>query len=319
MKNALVTGATGFIGAVLCRRMVHEGWNVRGAVRTLSDRERLPPGVEAVVVDCIAPDTLRAPSLTNVDIVIHLAARTHVTREVAGDPLAAYRAMNVAGTERLARAAALAGVRRFVYLSSVKVNGEGKAVSYTASDPPAPEDAYGTTKWEAEQVLRGIAYETGMELVIIRPPLVYGPGVKANFLELIKTIQRGVPLPFAQVRNRRSFIYNENLVDAILACCLRPEATDKTYLVSDGEEVSTPELIRRIASALGRPARLVPFPGSLLRLAGVFTGKTAAMDRLLGSLVVDSSAIRRELGWTPPFTMAEGLKKTADWFKNSIK
>jgi nucleoside-diphosphate-sugar epimerase len=313
----LITGAAGFIGTALCRRMRDEGWQVRGAVRSLSDQARLPSGVEAVPVGPIGPDTAWAHALAGVDIVVHLAARTHVTRERALDPLKAYRLINLAGNEHLARAAADAGVKRFICLSSVKVNGEGRAEPYTEQDWPAPEDPYGTSKWEAEQAMHRISGETGMELVIIRPPLVYGPGVKANFLELMKIIRSGIPLPFASVNNRRSVMYLENLIDALFTVCIHPEAKGQTYLVSDGVELSTPELIRRIAGALGRPARLFGFPVTLLRSAGKILGKTATVERLCGSLTVDSSKITRDLGWKAPYTMEQGLRETAEWFRKN--
>lgn len=311
----LITGATGFVGTALCRRMIHEGWQVRGAVRSLSDQARLPAGVAAVPVGSIGPDTVWTHALSGVDIVVHLAARTHVTHEVDVDPLNAYRRINVAATERLARAAAAAGVKRFIYLSSVKVNGEGRAEPYTEQDRPAPEDPYGISKWEAEQALRRIAAETGMDVVILRPPLVYGPGVKANFLALINVVRRGIPLPFASVQNRRSLLYLGNLVDAIITVCIRPGAAGQTYLVSDGVDVSTPELIRKIAGVFGRSARLFSFPSHCMRLAGRLLGKTSAVERLLGSLAVDCSKIQRELDWKAPATMEQGLKETAEWVK----
>jgi len=317
--RVLVTGATGFVGTALCRRTHQEGWLVRGAVRNISDKERLPQGVEAAPIGSIGPDTQWESALAGVDIVVHLAARTHVTREIAPDPLRAFRFVNVQGTERLARVAAASGVKRFVYLSSVKVNGEGREEPYTELDPPAPEDPYGISKWETEQLLLRIAAETGMEIVIIRPPLVYGPGVKANFLTLMNIVARGVPLPFATVNNHRSLIYLDNLVDVIVACSTRPEAAGKTYLVSDATAVSTPELIRQIALAFDRPARLFTLSPQLLRFAAKLLNKTSTVDRLLGSLTVNTSKIRKELGWQPPYTMKDGLRKTAAWYMNTSK
>lgn len=320
MKKTLITGATGFIGKALCLRMLRENWQVLGAVRTLSDQERLPLGVKAVPIGSIGPDTLWNSSLERVDIVVHLAARTHVTREMHDDPLKAYRSINVEGTARLAREAAASGVKRFLYLSSVKVNGEGRALPYSELDMPAPEDPYGISKWEAEQVLHSIEKETGMEVVIIRPPLVYGPGVKANFLALLRAINRGLPLPLSRIQNRRSLIYVGNLVDAIVACVTYQSAAGKTYLISDGEDVSTPELIRKISTSLERPVRVAPFPIQLMRLVGKLSGKSSAIDRLIGSLIIDSSKIQQELNWRPPYTMAQGLKETTEWFLNdSVK
>ncbi len=314
-QNVLVTGSTGFVGRPLCEKLLINAFSVRGCVRIANAPKNQPSGVQTALIESIGSDTDWSDALTGIDTVIHLAARVHVIDEDAGSPLAEFRRINVAGTKRLARQAAVAGVRRLVFLSSVKVNGEGKPVPYTESDPLAPEGPYGVSKREAEDVLRQVALDTGLEVVIIRPPLVYGCGVKANFLNLTKAVERGLPLPLACITNARSLIYLGNLIDAIVTCAKHPQAAGKTFLVSDGEDVSTPKLVQLLATALDRPARLIPFPPSLIRLAGKLTGKSMAIERLLGSLVVDSSKIRRELGWKPPFTMAEGLSETAKWFK----
>lgn len=289
--NILITGANGFIGCTLCVRMFAEGWRVRGAVKDLKDFKKLPTEVEGVKIGDIGPETEWLKALNGVDAVVHLAARVHVMNDAASDQLAAFRRVNVKGTERLARTAAALGCRRFVFMSSVKVNGErtgssgqwsgirnqaktenrgqkieigGQEVElkefFSEEDVPEPQDPYAISKWEAEQVLHGVAEATGLEMVILRPPLVYGPGVKANFLHLLETVALGIPLPFANVNNRRSLIYLENLVDAVATCISSPKAAGQTYLVSDGEDVSTPELIRRVGSALERPARMFPFP-----------------------------------------------------------
>lgn len=312
--KVLVTGATGFVGTALIKRMGHENFHVRAAVLADERTDLLPGAVEKVVVQPLSNTAEYAGALHGIDVVVHLAARVHVMDEHAADPLAEFRRVNVAGTERLARQAAGAGVRRFVFVSSVKVNGEGRPAPYTENDPPLPEDPYGISKREAEDVLRRVERETGLEVVIIRPPLVYGPGVKANFLNLLKIIQRGIPLPLGYIRNRRSLIGLGNLVDAIVLCAHHPRAGGNTYLVCDGEDVSTPELVRRIAAACGRPSRLFPFPLTLMRLAGTMSGKRVEVDRLAGSLQVDSSKIQRELGWKPPFTLEQGLAETAEWF-----
>jgi nucleoside-diphosphate-sugar epimerase len=266
----------------------------------------------------LGTDTVWEGALAGVDTVIHLAARVHIMDDTAADPLTQFRKVNVEGTARLAREAAKAGVRRLVFISSIKVNGEETGTPYTPDSPPNPADPYGISKWEAEQALLTIGAETGLEVVIVRPTLVYGPGVKANFLNMIKVVHRGIPLPFASISNKRSLIYVGNLVDALAVCATHPSAAGRTYLVSDGEDVSTPDLIRMTAAALGVPARLFPFPLSLMRLVGKITGKTAAVNRLTGSLTVDSSRIRSELGWKPPFTMREGLRETAKWFKKQF-
>ncbi|MFH1619847.1 MAG: SDR family oxidoreductase [bacterium] len=317
--NILVIGATGFIGRPLCGELLAKTWQVRGAVWRDEPVVSLPAGIETASINSIGPDTDWSEALTGIDTVIHLAARVHVMDETDAEPLAAYRRVNAAGTERLARMAAARGVRRLVFLSSVKVHGEETSARYTEEDRPAPLDPYGVSKLEAEDILKRIAGETGLEAVIIRPPLVYGPGVKANFYRLLGIVARGVPLPAAGINNARSLIYLGNLIGAIVICATHPLAAGQTFLVSDGEDVSTPELVRRIAAALGKPARLFPFPPALMRLLGKVTGKTAAVDRLLGSLLVDSGKIRRELGWKPPFTMSDGLKTTAEWYINREK
>lgn len=315
MQSILITGVTGFVGKTLAEKAVTEGLTVLGAIRSAKDMAVLQTGVKPIQIQSIGADTDWSLALEGVEVIIHLAARVHEMNDTASDPLTAFREVNVAGTERLARMAAQAGVRRFVYLSSIKVNGEGCNISYTELDKPAPQDAYSVSKWEAEQVLQKIAAQTGLEFVIIRPPLVYGPGVKANFLKMVEVVNRGIPLPFTNINNSRSLIYLGNLIDAIITCISHPEAAGQTYLVSDGEDISTPELFRMVACALGKPARLFHFPPRLMRLAGRLTGKSEAVGRLLGSLVVDSSKIRNELGWKPPYTMEQGLRETAEWFK----
>ena len=314
MLNMLVTGATGFVGRPLCSKLLAKARQVRGTVWLDDSAVSLPAGVDTIPISSIGPDTDWSEALVGIDTVVHLAARVHVMDETAEEPLAAYRRVNVAGTERLARMAAANGVKRLVFLSSVKVHGEETSARYTEEDHPAPLDPYGVSKREAEDILGKIAAETSLEVVIIRPPLVYGPGVKANFYRLMSIVERGLPLPLASINNARSLIYLGNLIDAIVTCATHPLAAGQTFLVGDGEDVSTPELIRRLATALGHPARLLPFPPALMRLAGRMVGKSAAVDRLLGSLTVDSGKIRRELNWSPPYTMAEGLGETAEWY-----
>jgi nucleoside-diphosphate-sugar epimerase len=250
--------------------------------------------------------------------VIHLAARVHVLDETAADALGAYRATNVAGTTKLARDAVRAGVRRFVFLSSVKVNGEATlGVPFTESDVPRPEDPYGVSKHEAEEALRSLERETGLEVTILRPPLVYGPGVKANFLRMMRWVDRGVPLPLGAVRNARSLVYAGNLVDAIIRCMEHPVSAGKTFLVDDGEPLSTPALLRDMGTALGQPAKLFDVSPRLLHAVATMVGRREDARRILGDLVVDSSSIRSVLGWSPPFTRNEGLMMTAAWFRSS--
>jgi UDP-glucose 4-epimerase len=309
--KVLVTGATGFVGRALCGHLATHGHVVVPAVRSAAGLAG-----EAVVGE-IDGATGWAVALSGCDAVVHLAARVHVMDDTAQNPLALYRATNRDGTLNLARQAVQAGVRRLVFVSSIKVNGEGRDTPYRETDPPAPGDAYAVSKWEAEQGLHAIARETGLEVVILRPPLVYGPGVGANFLRLMQTVERGWPLPLGAVRNRRSLLYLGNFVDAIRLCIEHPNAAGQTFLLDDGEPVSTPELIRRIAHALHRPARLLPVTVGVLELAGALLGRRAAVARLAGSLFVDGSAIRSRLGWVPPHTMQQGLAATvADWWRD---
>lgn len=315
----LVTGATGFVGRFLCEQLLAEGHTVRGTLLPPEKPSALVAGVEATLVQPLGPDTDWSAALEGVDTIIHLAARVHIMRETASDPLSEFRKVNLQGTEQLARQAAQANVKRFVFMSTIGVNGVNSGEKpYTEGDVPHPHNPYSASKHEAELALRQISIETGMEVVIIRAPLVYGPGSPGNFLSLLRIVSKSIPLPLASITNQRSLLYVGNLVDALAACATHPVAAGKTYLVSDGTDVSTPELIRQTAAALAVPARLLPFPVSLMRLAGKLTGKNGAVNRLTGSLTVDSSKIRRELGWVPPFTMEEGLKETAEWFKDNF-
>ena len=312
-KKILVTGANGFVGRALCVEAIVRGMQVRGGVRHQCD---LPAGIERLIVGEINENTNWQRALNGCDVLVHLAARVHVMRESAKNPLEEFRRVNVQGTEHLARSAVASGVKRFVYVSSIKVNGEetlgGK--SYAERDMPMPQDAYGISKWEAEQALHRVAEETGLEVVIVRPPLVYGAGVKGNFAQLLSVLARGIPLPLASIKNHRDLIYVGNLVDALVACATHSNAAGQTYLVSDGEGVSTPDLIRNLANALGKSNVVFPFPMSVMRFCAGLFDKSSALDRLTQSLQVDSSKIRKELGWQPPYTMQQGLKATADWY-----
>ncbi|MFQ5779944.1 MAG: UDP-glucose 4-epimerase family protein [Nitrospiria bacterium] len=316
MKRVLITGAGGFIGLRLYTSLLEKNFSVCATVRNERDLGRLPKDVTRFVTGNLESVTDWKPFLEGVDAVVHLAARVHRMREEGPDPEAAYQQMNVGVTRALAEAAGKAGVKRFLFLSSVKAMGESTSPgeAWDESSPCFPQDAYGRSKRDAENVLIDVGQRTGLEIVILRLPLVYGPGVKANMARLFKIVARGVPLPLGGIGNARSLIFIGNLVDAILVTLDHPKAAGQTFLVSDGEDVSTPELIRRIAHALNRPARLLPFPPSLLRLAGKLTGRSATVDRLLNSLVVDSSKIGRELNWTPPYSMAQGLEETARWY-----
>lgn len=313
--SVLVTGANGFVGRGLCLEMARRGYTMRAAVR--EPNRTLDLAGEIVVVGDIGQHADWSAAVADVDVIVHLAARVHVMRETAAEPLAAFREVNVAGTEGLARAAAVHGVKRFVFVSSIKVNGEATTDKpFAPNNVPNPQDAYAVSKWEAEQVLRRVAKETGLEVTVVRLPLVYGPGVGGNFLRLLKLIERGVPLPLASIDNRRSMIYNGNLADALIACTSHPAAAGNTYLVSDGKDVSTPQLMGQLARSMGRSARLWPFPSAILHSMGRLIGKAAEVERLIGSLQVDSSRIRNDLDWTPIFTIEQGLAETVQWFVN---
>ena len=312
--HILVTGASGFVGRRLCPEIINRGGRVRAALRT---PDWTCKDIESVNAGEIDGQTNWREALRDVDVVIHLAARVHVMREGSHNPLEEFRRVNVAGTEHLARSAALNGVKRLVFASSVKVNGEATLddIKFSESESSSPRDPYGISKWEAEQTLHRVAAETGMEIVILRPPLVYGPEVKGNFAQMLKALARGIPLPLASAHNLRSLLYVENLVDALLVCATHPAAAGQTYLVSDGEDVSTPDLLRKLGNAMKRPARLFPCPPALLKLAGRLIGRADQIERLLGSLRVDSGKIRRELDWKPPYSLQQGLQATAAWYR----
>ncbi|MEX0729474.1 MAG: NAD-dependent epimerase/dehydratase family protein [Aquisalimonadaceae bacterium] len=315
VRNLLVTGGTGFVGGALLHRLAMiPGLRVRAATRGRACH--LPAAVEVVQVGDLSPDTDWRSAVFGADVVVHVAARVHVMDEVAADPLAEFRRVNVSGTLRLASEAADAGVRRLVFISSIKVNGERTSPGqpFRSEDVPSPMDPYAHSKLEAERGLADVARQTGLEVVIVRPPLVYGFGVKANFERLMKLVYRGVPLPLGSVRNSRSMIGLDNLVDLLVRCVDAPEAAGQTFLVSDGRDLSTPELIRLIAAAMGRSPRLLPVPVAVLRLAGALTGKGAEVERLCGSLQVDSSETRRVLGWEPPVSVEEAVRRTVSGY-----
>lgn len=306
--KALVTGANGLIGRALCSVLDQDGQQVVRAVRTSTTPWELPVG------DLNEKTDWRVALSQDIDVVVHLAGQVPSADSEIGAQACLYQEVNTAGTANLARQCAQHGVKRFVFVSTVKVLGEGKDEPYRDGDLAVPADAYAISKWEAEQALWQIATRTGMEVVVLRPPLVYGPGVKGNFIRLMRVIDKQVPLPLGAIQNQRSLIYLHNLVDAIRVCLTHPKAAGKTFLVSDGEDVSTPELIRRIAAALGRRPLLLPVPVSLIKCAGAFFGKKAAVDRLLASLCVDMTPLREDLGWNPPYTMQAGLEATAQWY-----
>lgn len=311
--KTLVTGSTGFVGTALVQRLLQERHHcVRAALR--HSGALLPEGVETTWVGDLSGDTDWSAALHGVDAVIHAAARVHLMRESTADPLEAFREVNVHGTLRLAQQAVEAGIRRFVYISSIKVNGEatGPGQCFRAEDVPHPGDAYALSKYEAEQALLVLAGQTQLEVVIIRPPLVYGLGVKGNFASLMHWVYRGLPLPFGRVTaNRRSLVGLDNLLDLIVACVEHPGAANQVFLAGDGEDMSTAELLERLGMALGRPARLLPVPVWLMNGAATLLGKRAVAQRMLGSLQVDIGKARDVLGWSPPVGVDEGLRRAA--------
>ena len=308
-QHVLVTGGRGFVGMALATSALTKGFAVRISSRQklIAPRSRL----EFCQVGDLSPTTGWFAALQGIDVVVHCAGRAHVMKDTAVDPLAIFRTINLDGTLNLARQAAEAGVTRFVFVSSIGVNGAqtvyGKPFSET--DKPNPHNAYALSKWEAEQGLLRIAAETGMEVVIIRPPLVYGPEAPGNFGSLMRAVQRGWPLPLGAVHNQRSLVALDNLVDFIVTCITHPQAANQTFLVSDGQDLSTTELVRGMAQAAGVPARLLPVPVWALQAGASLLGKGDAVQRLCGNLQVDISKARSSLGWVPPVSVEEGLRR----------
>ncbi len=319
--SVLLTGATGFVGKALRKKLYATGIKYSSAVRA-----PLPSGKPDELfgqihhVGEIGAETCWDSALKEIDTVIHLAARAHIMKDTASDPLQSFREVNTAGTLRLAEAAAKAGVRRFIFLSSVKVNGEFTTDQpFDESMPAAPQDPYAISKYEAEQGLLKIAAESSMDVVIIRPPLIYGPGVKANFLRLLGWIERGIPLPLAGIRNQRSLLAVDNLVDFLIICLDHPAAANEVFLVSDGEDMSTAELAQCIAKHIGHSARLFSVPQLLMSLGASLLGKRPVADRLTRSLQINSSKARQLLQWQPPLSVDEAMAETANWYLQQKK
>lgn len=320
--RVLVTGADGFVGKVLCRKLREAQYSVRAALWSAEDYSRargdLPDGIDAVLVGDIGTDVDWEGPLRGIEVVIHLAARVHVMHEHSADSLGEFRRINTRGTERLAWMAAEHGVRRLVFVSTIKVNGEQTFDKpFTETDVPSPNDAYAVSKWEAELALMAISAKTQMEGVIVRPPLVYGPGVRGNFLRLLGLVHAGLPLPLKSANNRRSLIGVENLAHFLVHCVEHPSAASNTFLISDGEDISTAELVRRLSYHLGREDRLFPCPENVLRNMGRCFRRADLVDRLFGSLVVSSERAVDVLGWRRLLTLDEGLAATTRWYTES--
>lgn len=309
-KRVLLTGATGFVGRSIQKRLIADG-NYKLTIAIRREVE-VPYGARIFKMADLTAETDWSDALQTVDIVIHAAARAHVMKSEELDSLTEYRKVNVEGTLQLARQAMQTGVQRFVFISSIGVNGNINKAAFAAEDTPNPADFYAQSKYEAEQALWELTENTDMELVIIRPPLVYGANAPGNFSNLVHWIYKGIPLPLGAIHNKRSIVGLDNLVDLIVTCIDHPAAANEVFLAADGQNVSTTELLRGVAKAMGRPARLLPIPAGLLQLGATILGKKAMAQRLLGSLQVDISKTQQVLGWQPPFTLEQGLKRCFD-------
>ncbi|MGI9302780.1 MAG: UDP-glucose 4-epimerase family protein [Gammaproteobacteria bacterium] len=317
-KTVLVTGANGFIGGALCRGLADADYQIVGAVRQSRESTTRSDAVRYVACGDINAATDWDPLLTGVDVIVHLAARVHVMRETEVAPLHAFRRTNVDGSEALARQAAEHGVRRMVFVSTVKVNGERTGSRAFSEDSTAsPADPYAVSKWEAEQRLADVAAGSQMELVIVRPPLVYGPGVGGNFLRLLRMVDKGIPLPFGRLTNKRSLVSVYNLCDLLRSCVTSSSAGGEVFLVSDGEDLTTPDLIYRIAGAMGKSARVWPFPVTGVRAAFSVLGKSAEFQRLADSLQVSIRKSRELLGWQPPYSVEQSIGETVGWYAHN--
>ncbi|HVN92790.1 MAG TPA: NAD-dependent epimerase/dehydratase family protein [Terracidiphilus sp.] len=322
-ERVLVTGANGFVGKSVCRKLIASGLNPVAGVRDLGvwpELQQTVPGLTDVAhLGDLSTNPQLQSALSGVSAIVHLAARVHVMKESASDPVYEFRKTNVSGSKAIALAAVAAGVRRIIFVSTVKVLGESTAgTPFRDDDLPNPEDPYAISKREAEDAIRAVVTENGLEVVIVRPPLVYGPQVQGNFLRLIKLVDRGLPVPWPERANCRSMIGVDNLADFLVRCVDHPNADGQSFLVKDAEDLSTHELMARLAHLLDRPLRLFPFPEGLIRFAATLASQRDAVNRLLDSLVIDSSRAQQLLGWAPPVTVDDGLAATVRWYRESV-
>ena len=318
MKRVLVSGSNGFIGQHVCTELLRCGWAVRGTVRRSESRRSLPSEVETVTVDVNKDDGWPA-AVSGIDVVVHLVGRTHVVHDTTSDSLTAYRAINVEGTKRVLRACVQGHVPRFIYISSIKAVGEGSELPYTETDPCAPEDAYGITKREAELAVLEMASKTDLHVNILRPPLVYGPEVKGNFLQLLWLAAHGIPLPLGCTHNARSMVFVGNLASAIAALLDQPTTKENIFhAVDDGEPLSTKDLVTQLGHLLGRKVHHISVSVPLLRLGGGLLGHTGEVKRLIGSLTVSGEKIKEALNWTPPYSLEQGLTETVNWYRSTV-
>ncbi len=307
----LITGANGFIGSALCRKLLSDGLLVKGTVRSQKSLLNLPRGVIPIQTGDLGRDTQWGAALDDVDTVIHLAGMAHRINKAAKNDFTSFHNVNVLGTECLAKASARAGVRRFIFLSSIAVNGESTGEKpFTENDIPKPVGAYAVSKWNAEQTLRGTAENTGMEIVILRPPLVYGPNAPGNFFRLTRLIKKGIPFPLSKINNLRSFIYLGNLIDVISRCIEHPFVSEQIFLVSDGEDISPVDLIRLISRKMGKDVMFFSLPAVFLDILAKAFGKGEEFKKLTRQILIDSSKLRNLLNWKPPFTIEEGIRET---------
>lgn len=320
--RVLVTGASGFVGRVVCRKLIASGFRPTAGLRSSATWPELHTAIPGLGEVSVLGDLSANPDLqdllSGMSVIVHLAARVHIMRESARDPLQEFRKVNVNGTRSIALAAVAAGVRRLIFVSTVKVHGESTSgTPFCEQTPDHPQDPYAISKWEAEETLRTIAAETGLEVVVVRPPLVYGPGVRGNFLRLVRLVDRALPLPWPSIANRRSMIGVDNLSDFLVRCAVHPNAAGQSFLVKDSEDLSTRELMARLAHLMKRPSRLIPFPEPAIRRLAELLSRQETFDRLFGSLVIDSTRAQQLLGWSPPRTVDEGLAATVRWYQEA--